>query len=167
MMDGQRVSAPTCNAKRRNITITVPNRHRLLIAYCDSGLTWQRCRRRCRTTSSTEADDLERISAGWNLHADSHLAFQGNAGPSGMTIRVDIDAIQACCRDSQSSTTPRDVQPCRGLIGEQLGAMIDQVCCCVRKYPVASSSKVAQKCRYPRSACLLRRRCAQPGGRQS
>jgi len=72
---------------------------------------------------------LTRTKLGWAVRAtaqDRDAALQ---------MGVDVDAIQARGRDSQSSTTPRDVESRRGLIGEQLAAMIDQVAVAFENIP--------------------------------
>ena len=75
----------------------------------------------------TEADDFASAGDLWKLNTDRTFAFQWKAGPRGMTIGVKVDAIQSRGRNSQSATTPYNVQSRPGLAGEHLAAILDEV----------------------------------------
>ena len=61
-----------------------------------------------------------------------------------MTVGIDVEVIEACCCDLQTSTAPDNLELCRGLIGEHLPAEVDKICVALEDVPIRHGVRLAR-----------------------
>jgi len=58
----------------------------------------------------TEANDFDGIGALGKRYADGAVAFEGKSRARRMAVGVDVEMIEACCCDLQTSTAPDNLE---------------------------------------------------------